>query len=459
MSSELREALTVAGVGALVPKIIDAILVEYQRRYSPLVASIPKVKWNSDVYYFNQRTQLAQGGFVVDGGAVPVVNSTYVQNNFQIKHLQVVGAVTGYAQAVTQEVIGDLRQTEIEGAVRGLTWDLETALLWANSASTINGARPQFDGLDSQINIFSGANQNAQDKGGNTLTLAMLDELIDMVESNAAMAVFDDSWQMVMSNTAVSKISQLLQAQQRFMGQVEVAAGLIVPTYRDIPLVKSSFLSTKNVTFGTVTATPAATGGTLPASSTYKYVVTAVMARSGETIPCAEVSATTSAGSTNAVALAFATPSGFEGASPTLYKVYRTIAGGATGTETLLGYVDATVGLAADGVTPILTTTITDTGTALVPSNGATVPAVPPTVYVGTNAGYFPPAQGLESIYLHSRDKNNLVRPYVREFMPIDIYPTTNAPDQLPFALVDDTTLAIRAPKWAGRLNRVAVAV
>lgn len=457
--NDIREALTVAGVGALIPKIIDAVLLEYQRRYSPLVTSIPKVQWDSDVYYFNSRTQNPSSGFVVDGGAVPVSTSTYVQNQFQMRHLQVVGAVTGYAQAVTRQVIGDLRQTEIEGAIRGLTWDLETALLWGNSGSTANGARPQFDGLDSQISTFSGANQNALDKAGATMTLPMLDELIDMVETNSAMQIFDESWQLVMSNTAASKVAQLLQQQQRFMGSIEVNGGLICPTYRDIPLVKSSFLATKSVSMGTVAGGTATTGGQLPATTTYKYLVTAVMARSGETIPCVEVSQATGTGSTNVITLSFTTPAGFEGAQPILYKVYRTAASGGTGTETLLGYVDATVGLLADGVTPVLTTTITDTGAALVPSNGATVPAIPPAVYVGTNAGYFPPAQGLESIYLMSRDKNNILRPYVREYQPIDIYPNSNAPDQLPFAIVDDCTLAIRAPKWAGRLNRVAVAV
>lgn len=97
MPSELREALNAAGAGALVPKIIDPVLVELQRRYAPLVRSIPSQKWDSDTYYFNQRTVVATGGFVPDGGARPVSNSTYVQNSFKMAHLQVVGAVTGYA--------------------------------------------------------------------------------------------------------------------------------------------------------------------------------------------------------------------------------------------------------------------------------------------------------------------------------------------------------------------------
>lgn len=456
MPTELREALTAAGASALQPKIIDPVLLEYQRRYSPLVRSIPTVPWQSDQYYFNQRTTVAAGGFVPDGGARPVANSTYVQNNFQMKHVQVVGAVTGYAQEVTRQVIGDLRETEIEGAIRGMYWDIETGICWGNSASTASGAQPQFDGLDSQVTTFSGGYQNAIDKAGGTISLAYLDELIDMVESNAAMPVFDDTWMLVMSNTAASKIAQLQTSQQRFNDKVEVASGLIVPTYRNIPIVKTSFLQARGYSMGAVTTGTATTGGSLPASTTYYYKVSAVVARQGEIGMSAEVSQATGTGSTNTITLSFSTPSGLDGLQPTLYKVYR---GSATGNETLLGYVDGTVGLATDGVTPILTTSIVDTGTALVPQNGATVPATLPTSYFGTNAAMLPPSTAEENIYLISRDRNNLVRPYVREAQPLDVFPTTASPDTLPFAIVSDTTLAVRAPRYVGRLARVATAV
>lgn len=454
MPSELREALLAANATALIPKIIDPVLLEYQRRYSPLVRSIPTVKWDSDTYFWNQRTVVANGGWVSDGGAMPVSNSTYVQNNFKMAHLQVVGAVTGYAQEVTRQVIGDLRQTEIDGSIRGIYWDVETGILWGNAGSTQFGARPQFDGLASQVNTFSGANQNAQDKAGSTLTLAMLDELIDMVEQNAAMSVFDDSWQIVTSNTAISKIAQLLTNQQRFNDRVEIAAGLLVPTYRDIPLIKSSFLSTRSLQMGAVTTATATTGGTL-AAATYFYQISPVIARQGELAASTEVSQTTT-GSTSTVTLSFSTPAGLDGSQPVLFEVFRSTS---TGTETFLGYVDAVVGLQSDGVTPILTTSIVDTGAALIPQNGATVPATSPATYVGTNTGLKPPAAGLENIYLMSRDRNFVVRPYVREVQPLDVYPTTTSPDTLPYALVTDTALAVRAPKYTGRLTRVAVAV
>ena len=461
MPSELREALTAAGASALIPKVIDPILLEYQRRYSPLVRAVPMQQWSADQYYFNQRTSVANGGFVPDGGARTVSNSTYVQLSYQMKHIESVGAVTGYAQEVTRQVIGDLRQTEIQGSIRGYYWDVEAGILWGNAASTLNQAQPQFDGLDTLTANYSGGAgyQNAIDRGGNTLVLAHLDELIDMVETNAAMPVFDDTWMLLMSNTAMSKIAQLLTNQQRFNNVVEVAAGLIVPTYRNIPLIKTSFLSARGQSMGTVTTTTATTGGSLPATTTYKYVISPIIGRQGETLPSLEVSQATGSGATGIITLAFTPPTGLDSLSPILYKVYRTAAGGAAGSETFLGYVDATVGLSADGVTPIITTSIVDTGTALVPQNGATVPGTLPTTYYGTNTGMLPPGTGQENIYLISRDRNNLVRPYIREAKPVDIYPTTASPDTLPYACIGDMCLAVRAQRYLGRLSRVAVSV
>ena len=469
MPSELREALTAAGASALIPKIIDPLLLEYMRRFSPLVRAIPMTKWDADTYFWNQRTVLATGGFTTDGGAVPVSTSTFVQNNYQIKHLQIVGAVTGYAQQVTRQVIGDLRQTEIEGAIQGLLWDIETGIVWGNSASTLNGARPQFDGLDTQVSTYSGALQNAQDKAGNTLTLAHLDELIDMVQINVAMPVLGSSWMFVTSSTAESKIAQLLVGQQRFNDKVEVAPGLMVDSYRNIPIVLSSFLSLRSLSMGTVTG--GAGTGALPgglsgvtgslANATYKYFVAPVVARQGELLPCAEVSQATG-GASGFVTLSFSVPTGVDGASPIQYKVNRTASGGAANSETLLGYVDAVVGLAADGVTPVMATCIIDSGAALYPvvgSGATTVPGTLPTAYSGTNTGAFPLSAGNENIYLMSRDRNFVIRPYVRECLPVDVYPTTASPDTLPFALVEDTVLAVRAQKYVGRLARVTTSV
>jgi hypothetical protein len=462
--SEIREALTAAGAAPFVPKIIDPLLVEYQRRFAPWCRAIPTKKTNSTTYYFNQRTVNVSGGAVPDGGARPVSTSTYVQQGATMGHVQAVGSVTGYAQAVTQEVIQNLRATEINGAIKGYYWDVETFMGWGNAASTTynpGAAQPQFDGLDTQISTFSGGgNQNVIDYAGKSLSLATLDELIVMVSGNAAEPVADSSWMFVMSVAAEARIGQLLVNQQRYT-DVEVEAGLIVGSYKRVPLVPSSFLSTLGYQVGTVSAGTATTGGSLPDSTTYKYQVSAIIARQGEILPSPEVSQATGSGSgANTITLTLTPPAGQDGLGPQLYKVWRTAAGGAANSETFLGYVDSTVGLASDGVTPVVTNQIVDTGTALVPqqSSGSLVPGTLPTSYFGTNASMLPPGAGSENIYLMSRDPGNIVRPFVREAEMLDVYPTTSSPDSLPFAIMGDTCLAVRTPKFCGRAYRVGVA-
>lgn len=462
MPSEVREALNAAGAAPFVQKLIDPTLNEYQRRFTPWVRSIPTKQINSTIYYFNTRQTVVRGGAVPDGGAQPVSTSTYQQTGTTLTHIQAVGSVTGYAQKVTSDLVADLRSQEIDGAIRGYYWDAECFMGWGNLAATAPaGAQPQFDGLDTLTNSFSGGGfQNVIDSAGRALSLSTLDQLIAMVASNAAMPVQDSSWMFVMSTTAEARLGQLLVSQQRY-NEVEIEAGVIVGTYKRIPLMPSSMLSSLGYACGTVTGAAAGSAGTggLANGATYRYMLSPIIARQGEILPSPEVSVTTTAAN-QSITLSFTPPNGQDGLPPQLWKVWRTLANGASGTEFLLGYVDACVGLQSDGVTQIVANQIIDTGGALIPcqSSGSLVPANVLTSYVGQNTAMQPPGAGQENIYLMSRDPSNIIRPYVREAEPIDVYPTVGSPDQLPFALMGDMALAVRMPKFVGRAYRVAVA-
>jgi hypothetical protein len=460
MPNELQEALTVAStVTSLVQKQIDPLLLEYQRRYSPLLAMMPSKQWGSTQYFFNRRTARPDAGGVIDGGARPIGNSTYEQSVFNIRLLQAVGSVTGFAQTVTRDLIGDLRQLEIDGTVTSLMYTTECDAIWGNDPATASGQFPIFSGFDYLVSNFSAGSGslayiNAQDINNN-FTIARLDELIDLVESNAAMPV-GSNYMFLMSPRMSSAVSQALFPQQRFgsLPMMQVA-GLEVPSYRGIPIAKSSFLSPRSFAMGTVTSGTTAAGGSLLQNTNYKYYVSAVIARFGEIQVSGEVSQTT--GNTNGlniITLTVAAPSNMpDGAAPILYKVYRTAGAGASGTETLLGVVDAfdTTGAAV--------TSIIDTGTNLLTNSvGNTGPAA----YVGTNSGAFPRGVGgvaHEDIYLVPKDPNFLVRPYTRDVQVIPLAPTVTSPDSLPFALVSDTTVALRAAKYAGRLSRVVASI
>lgn len=456
MPTEIQEALSSLGASALIPKVISPELLEYVRRYSQLMAAVPSEHWDTNLYYFNTRNQLPDAGFVAEGGARPVTNSNYVQSGFQVRNLQAVGAVTGFAQEVTRAQIGDLLRKEIQGTTKSLAWSIETAMLWGNQSSTY-GSRQQFDGLDVLCSSFSGSTQNSLDAGAAALTLGYLDQAIDIVESNAAEAVDGNGYMFVMSPRARSTFSQALIPQQRYT-TVEIAPGIEVPTYRDIPLVKSSFLSARSVAVGAISLAAGAAAGSSLASATYYYRVSAVMDRYGELNACAEVSQAVNGTSTTSVTITLPTVASIEGANLISWRVYRSTA---TGTESLLGVVDAVVGFQSDGITPIMTTSIVDTGTALIPYNSSTAPSTLPTAYFNTNTGLLPRATagtgngGGEDIYLIPKDRDNILRPFVRDIRPVPVAATITSPDILPFAMVTDTCLAVRAPKYMARLRNV----
>jgi hypothetical protein len=299
-----------------------------------------------------------------------------------------------------------------------------------------------------------GVDQNAIDasayNSGN-LTYGMLDLVMTMVEENVAEPIDNSEYFFLCSPGAEARIGQLSYINQRFFNNVEVVPGLVVNSYKGVPIIKTSFLSPRTYVFPTVTATASGTG-TLAAE--YFYKVSAIVTNFGEVQASAECNATPA---TAGVALAF-TPPTFTAEALTVihYKVYR---GTATGAESLLGIVPAAF-TDNNGVS-WTTTSIFDNGTTLLVKNGSNVPssAGTPATYLYTNAGLKPLTAGLESIYLLSRNADNIVRPTVRDFTPIDVYPTTGAPDALPFAVQSDTTLAVRAPKFIGRLANVNLAV
>lgn len=448
---DIEEALTAVGAGALVQKRIDPLVNELQRRYSPFLEACPSEPWNSTVFNWDTRTQLPSGGSVTDGGTRPVSSSTYIQSPVTIRNMLTVGAVTGYAEAVTQS-FGSLRGREIMGAIKGLNWDVETLCMWGCAGATQFGPYPQFDGLDQLCNTLSGSGQNTVNLAGAALTTGTLDNLINLVENNVAESVFSDDWMFVCSPALESRVAQILIQQQRFVNlpTATIGAGLVVMTYRDIPIVKTSWLNAAGGPMTTIAGSPATTGGTI-AIGTFRYIITAILPRSGESAPSNEISVTTTA-ATSTITISFTPPTTNAGAPVLAYKVYKTLVGGAAGSETLVGVVDGVVGLQGDNVTPILTTSIVDTGTALVPQNGATVPAQTPATYIGGGTGLPVPVVNGQNIYLMSRDPANIVRPYVRDVQPVpNLAPTVLAPDQLPYALVTDTALAERMPTFIAR--------
>ena len=90
--------------------------------------------------------------------------------------------------------------------------------------------------------------------GGAALTLGMLDRLVDKCKGSS----IPSDLALVVSPKMNRVLAALLQADQRFTNQVEIAAGIIVRTYLGIPIIVSTAMP------DTVTDAAGAGGGAAP---------------------------------------------------------------------------------------------------------------------------------------------------------------------------------------------------
>jgi hypothetical protein len=235
-----------------------------------------------------------------------------------------------------------------------------------------------------------------------------------------------------------------------------VDAGIEVQTYRSIPIVISTFLTSQgSMTALSLTSNNTGSGGGLVTSATYYYVVEAVT-KYGLTTASAELSASP-ASNGNSIVIGWTTPAPTDTYGNTIDIIgYRIFRGTSSGTESLYATVsaydlsDAAVtsftdtGLAQNpAVTNTLYwATVTTTGTAV--SDGVTFPRV--------QTG----SQIVEDIWLIPRDPEILVCPEVNPLTTQMLAPINARTRQ--FAITADKTLALRAPAFAAKISRVRAA-
>ncbi len=472
---DLRETMTsVSGATGLVPKIIDRLLLEYQRKYAPLHKAFPRKTWESNTYYFNQRNQLPAAQMTTESPSttqVAATQSNYVQNGFPIQHMQTQLDISTFAAKVAI-VNGNLFDLELAGAAKSMAWHEEIMHLWGSAGATLNTLRPQWDGVDRQI-----GSANKINGGGAAATLVMMDNLIDSVRGVAAQELGTD-WFFAVSPKMSSRLNGLFVNQQRFNesmttiygrddfgfpnapvvdNKIGVDAGLEVQTYRSIPIVISNFLSNSLGQMGSIsTSNNTGTGSALSTSRTYYYVVEAVT-RYGLMYASSEVSASP-AGSGNNIVLSWSTPTPTDAFGNTIdilgYRIYRSVdnAGG-SGAETLYAISSAY------NTSDTAVTSFTDTGNAQNPAtNTSLFAATITTSGTATSDGVTYPrlTATTEDIVLIPRNPEYLVVPVVNEIQSQMLAPVNARTRQ--FALTSDMTLAMRAGLFGAKLYNVKTA-
>ncbi len=474
---EIREVFSLSSTGGslnLILKRIDSTLTELQRKWGPLGRAIPRQTWETDIFYFNKRTALPQPQHTLEApptsgtGSVAASNSTYVQGQFPIKHTESIGDLSKFMVQVAR-ANGNLFDLELGAHAKAMVWLEETTHMYGSAAATLNTKRPQWDGVDLMV-----ANANKIDANTQLLAFQMMDNAIDAVRGRYAQELGMDYFWM-MSPKMQSYINGLHVQNARYnqvmkrmflrddygdpsapVADNAIDAGVEVESYRNIPIIISSFMGNQG-TMGTISTTGnTGTGSSLLAANTYYYRMEAVT-RYGLTAASAEASQTPSADGKNVV-LTWLTPAPTDADGNVIdilgYRIFRSTSSGA---ESLYALV------AAYDINDAAVTSFTDTG--LIQN-----PAVTNTLYWATIASSganaisdgvtFPRVQTgtqvTEDIYLIPRDPDILVCPEVNPIQT-ELLAVINARSRQ-FALNADKTLALRAPAFAAKIGRVRAA-
>lgn len=477
---EIREAFSLASSGGalnLVLKQIDSVLTDLQRKWGPLGRAIPRRTWETDIFFFNKRTALPQPQHTTEApptsgvGSVAASNSVYTQGQFPIKHTESIGDLSKFTVQVAR-ANGNLFDLELGAHAKAMEWLEETTHIYGSSQATLNTKRPQWDGIDLMV-----ANANKIDANTAVLALGMMDNAIDAVRGRYAQELGTDYFWM-MSPKMQSAVNTLHVQNAHYVQQMTrmflrddygdpnapvadnaIDGGVEVQTYRNIPIVVSSFMGNQG-SMGTVSTTGnTGSGSSLLAATTYYYRVEAVT-RYGLTTASAEASQAPSADGKN-VALSWTTPQTTDADGNIIdiigYRVFRGTSSGQTSLYALVAAYDITSDAAVTSFTDtgLIQNPASSTGSALywatVASSGGNAVSDEvtfPRVQTGT--------QIVEDIFLIPRDPDILLCPEVNPIQT-ELLAVVNARSRQ-FALTADKTLALRAPAYAAKISRVRAA-
>jgi hypothetical protein len=477
---QIQEALGQSnGAQYLFQPVIDRSLFEATRKFTATRTLFPRKKWNTPTYIFNKRTNYPITRAVVEAppttgtGSVAATSSSYSQTTWAVKHWQSNLDLAKFS-IQTARVNGDLLQLELEAATESAMWWEEAVNFYGSAGATLNTWRPAYDGVD----LLMAPNSTNKIAVNGAPSFAMLDAMIDGVKKSLGARIKPGQYAFVLSSELYSTIGRLFVQEKRFMdkaviyprddrgqlnGQITdnrnyIDGGLELATYRGVPFVESSFITSLG-TMGSVTATGNTGSGSSLVNSQYGYIVEAV-SDYGVTVASAEVLVTPTAG--NNVVLSWSTPTVTDANGNSrqilFYRVFRTVAGGASGSETLYAVVAAN-NISADAAV----TSFTDTG--LIQNPAVTTTLYWTTIYSadGTNAApdgvtiprTNPGSHTAQDIWLLPRDPDILLVPVVNELQTVPLALVNARTQQV--ALEGDQVLVVRGPGFMAKAMGVYV--
>jgi len=240
LSNERREAfhraVSVASAGTnLVQQYVNRIVQQMVIREFGAIGTLDHRPGQGSQAIVNRRTAAAMASasvWVSDTAGLTESTGGYTQATFNYQTLATRGRVTRKIRATGRSYI-DVLAEEMTHKMDDFIGALESAMFIGDSGAVA----AQVDGMLTQINAVAGqVVAQTSVVGGDSLTLAKLDETIDSVKGAGSRSdiVIYASFQ------GARKLNAALQADQQFNDVTEIAAGFRVRTYDGIPIVVST---------------------------------------------------------------------------------------------------------------------------------------------------------------------------------------------------------------------------
>ena len=231
-----ERAINVSGAGSvLIQNYVNKIIQQLTIREFGALGTMDRKPGQGSAALINRRTasaMTAASEWIADTGTVAESTGTYAQTSFTYQTLVTRGKVTRKMRARGRSYI-DILAEEMTWKLDDFNNALESALFIGNSGALST----QIDGLLTQINaVSSQVVANTSAAAGDSLTLAKLDEAIDLVKGGAGRS----DLVIYASYTGARKLNAALSSRQRFDDMTEIAAGFRVRTYDGIPIVVST---------------------------------------------------------------------------------------------------------------------------------------------------------------------------------------------------------------------------
>lgn len=221
----IMEALDTTSASALTPELLAKKLVDIANRETPLRQVLTSMAWSATAYDFNQLTNYGAAISYAEGDDITDVDSTYVRKTIAIKMIGITKGVTGLLQAGSQDFINAKAQ-EIQNATAAVAQKEEQLLVSGDSTANAK----EFDGLDVQIVT------NTVDAAAAVLAEDMFFEAEQKIKEAGGKPNL-----ILMSPKQERQLKKLLNSNKIYNDRVQVAGGVSVISYDNMPVLVSTF--------------------------------------------------------------------------------------------------------------------------------------------------------------------------------------------------------------------------